>query len=61
MPVGPPTMPSAYHGGERGSGDIARTHDGQLHVANPEVVVPRRIGMEEVGHAIVTEAPEGTA
>jgi hypothetical protein len=30
-------------------------------VAHPGVGALRRLGMEEVGHAIVTEAPEGTA
>jgi hypothetical protein len=61
MPVRPPTMSSAYHLEEGWSGDIASPHHGQLHVADPGIVAPRRLGMKEVGHAIVTEAPEGPA
>jgi hypothetical protein len=61
MAVGPPAMPSAYHLGSRWSGDIAGPHDGQPHVANPGVVAQGALTMEQVGDALVAQAPEGTA
>ncbi len=61
MPVGPPTMSSAYHPGSRWSGDIAGPHDGQLHVADSGIVTQSGLTMEQVGDAHVTQSSEGTA
>ena len=60
MPVGPPMMSSAYHSRPHRSGDIARPHDGQLRVADPGVIPPSSLAMEQVTEAFVTQAPEGT-
>jgi hypothetical protein len=60
MAVGPPTMLAAYHPRCRCSGDIAGPHDGQPHVADPGIVPQRALTMEQVGGALVTQAPERT-
>jgi hypothetical protein len=61
MPVGPPTMPSAYHLRSRRSGDIAGSYDGQLHVADSGIIPQSGLTMEQLGNALVTQAPEGAA
>jgi hypothetical protein len=61
MPVGPPTMPSAYHPNSGCSGDIAGPHDSQPHVADPGIVPQGALTVEQLGDALVTQATERTA
>jgi hypothetical protein len=58
MPVGPPTMSSAYHVMIGRSGDIAIPHDGQFRVANHPVFPQRRLAEEQVSDALGTKPTE---
>jgi hypothetical protein len=58
MPVGPPTMSSAYHVMIESSGDIAIPYEVQFRLANHPVFPQRRLANEQVSDAVGTKATE---